>query len=90
MRRVFVSMGLAVLLLAGGCYPVSRSNFEKIEVDGWTREEVHALFGDPAARATSVDMPDREVYYQADELDRPHAIVYYDDEGRVVKKEWKE
>ena len=90
MRRIFVSMGLAVLLLAGGCYPVSRSNFEKIEVDGWTREEVHALFGEPEARATSVDMPDREVYYQADELARPHAIVYYDDEGRVVKKEWKE
>jgi hypothetical protein len=90
LREILFLVVLAVVF--SGCDTVSRKNFDKITLNTSTRADVYQLFGKPEDRGLSVDMPDREVYYQNDNPGKPHVVIFYDGAepaSKVVDKQWR-
>lgn len=68
-------------LLAGCESKFNRQNFALIRPGADDREDVRVLLGEPAARMDDV--------WMYEDLDRHHyAQVFFDDDGRVLNKEW--
>ena len=86
-RPLVLVLALCGAGLVVGCDSVTRANVDRIDPFYSTRADVHALLGDPADRASSVVMPDREIYYAGNRVGNPHAIIYYVDD-RVVEVQW--
>lgn len=81
-RFSFSVVLLAALVLACGCESkFSRQNFALIRSGTDDREDVRQILGEPAG-----DMGDVWMY---EDLDHHHyAQIFFDDEGRVLNKEW--
>ncbi|KPJ63135.1 MAG: hypothetical protein AMS15_01655 [Planctomycetes bacterium DG_23] len=72
------------LLLVGvlaGCAGLSLARYQEIE-KGMTREEVKGILGEPWVEAPKIYV------YQGQGLET--ATIFFDEEGRVVKKKWDE
>jgi outer membrane protein assembly factor BamE (lipoprotein component of BamABCDE complex) len=82
--RCFVGCLLAGLFAValGGCTRhFTRERFESIKAGADDREDVRQILGKPTAVAD-------DVWYYED-LDRHlHAQIFFDDDGRVLSKEW--
>lgn len=70
-----------VVLLAGCESKLNRQNFEMIRVGVDEREDVRRILGEPDA-----DMTDVWIYDDVD--DYKTAQIFFDDDGRVLNKEW--
>ena len=84
MNRIAFRVVLAALgyvCLAGCETQFKRSHFDMVRIGMDTREDVRHLLGDPAS-----EMEDVWLY---DDLDHHNsAQIFFDDDGRVLSKEW--
>lgn len=81
MKRCFQTAAIASLFLLLGCESkFNRKNFQMIQVGGDDREDVLHILGKPASKMDGV--------WIYDDPGNKTAAIYFDDDGRVVNKEW--
>jgi hypothetical protein len=74
-------MGVVVVFVAGCESKFNRQNFDMIRLGMDDREDVRQILGEPAAAMDDV--------WMYDDLDRHTcAQIFFDDDGRVLSKEW--
>ena len=84
MNRIVIGIGLAALglcFLTGCESKFKRDRFDMIRIGMDTREDVRHLLGDPEGEMQNIWLYD-------DLDDHKSAQIFFDDDGRVLAKEW--
>ncbi len=82
LRIVQIMLGVGLVIMLSGCAKqFTRQRFDMIQAGVDMRSDVKQILGEPRA-----NLEDQWYYEDPDEYHS--AVIYFDEQGRVVGKEW--